>query len=191
MTLGQGHPLPSTAHARHAAPGGRFAQENPNSDCRLNLLLSWGGWRPDSWADRMAALLEPLGVSSHKARTARDAERVIRSTPIHVAVVDLGLPLDFGSPSDEAGARLLDVLSRLDAPPPVVVVRSPRSSREAAREMSAALRFDAFAVVDRRSADVELMLKILQRAMERFYHNRWPHAAAHGPTPPSPPPPYR
>lgn len=176
MTLDKGQSLPSTPQPGHASTGDRCPHENPSPDCRLNLLLSWGGWRPDSWADRMAALLEPLGVASHKARTARDAERVIRSTPIHVAVVDLGLPLDFGSPSDEAGARLLDVLSRLDAPPPVVVVRSPRSSREAAREMSAALRFDAFAVVDRRSADVELMLKILQRAMERFYQNRWPHA---------------
>lgn len=184
MTLGPGHLSQHAAPAGVAARRGDAACETAGSDCRLNLLLSWGGWRPDSWADRMAALLEPLGVVSHKARTARDAERVIRSTPIHVAVVDLGLPLDFGSPSDEAGARLLDVLSRLDAPPPVVVVRSPRSSREAAREMSAALRFDAFAVVDRRSADVELMLKILQRAMERFYHNRWPHAehAAHCPT---------
>ncbi len=181
MTLEQGHPgthAVSSSTLGRAVATSRMGQGTPGAECRLNLLLSWGGWRPDSWADRMAALLEPLGVTSHKARTARDAERVIRSTPIHVAVVDLGLPLDFGSPSDEAGARLLDVLSRLDAPPPVVVVRSPRSSREAAREMSAALRFDAFAVVDRRSADVELMLKILQRAMERFYQNRWPHAAA-------------
>jgi len=60
------------------------------------------------------------------------------------------------------------------APPPVVVVRSPRTIRDMNRDMCAALRCDAFAVVDRRSADVELMLKVLQRCMERFYHGRWP-----------------
>jgi hypothetical protein len=49
--------------------------------------------------------------------------------------------------------------------------------------MSAALRSDAFAIVDRRSADVELMLKVLQRALERFYQGRWPGCPHH--TPPS------
>lgn len=177
------HAHPSSTHPAEPHAGVRAigvtrpADHHPGDpeQGRLNLLLSWGGWRPDSWADRMAALLEPLGITSLKARTARQAEQVIRTTPIHVAVVDLGLPLDFGSPSDEAGARILDVLGRLESPPPTVIVRSPRSSRDMAREMSAALRFDAFAVVDRRSADVELMLKVLQRAMERFYQGRWPH----------------
>lgn len=142
----------------------------------MNLLLSWGGWRPDSWADRMAALLEPMGVTALRARTCRQAEQVIRSTPggVHVAVVDLGLPIDFGAPSDEGGSRILDLLKRLESPVPTVIVRSPRTSRDMTREMTAALRFDAFAVVDRRSADIELMLKVLQRAMERFYHGRWP-----------------
>ena len=172
MPFGPTHPAP----ASHAAPppGGR-----------LNLLLSWGGWRPDSWADRMAALLEPMGVTSLKARTARDAERVIRTTPVHVAVVDLGLPLDYGSPSDEAGPRVLDLLRRMAAPPPVVVVRSPRAVRDMHRDMCAALRCDAFAVVDRRNADMEMMLKVLQRCMERFYAGRWPgEQPPHGSVPP-------
>jgi DNA-binding NarL/FixJ family response regulator len=120
-----------------------------------------------------------MGVSSLKARTARDAERLIRSIPVHIAVVDLGLPLDYGAPSDEAGARILDLLNRLASPPPVVVVRSPRTARDMHREMCAALRFDAFAIVDRRSADVEMMLKVLQRCMDRFYHGRWPNHVAH------------
>lgn len=114
-----------------------------------------------------------------RARTARQAEQVIRSRPIHIAVVDLGLPLDAPHGSyqhhhDEAGCRVLDLLRRLDCPPPTVIVRSTRATRDAARDLNAALRFDAFAVVDRTSADVELMLKILQRCMERFYQGRWP-----------------
>lgn len=141
---------------------------------RLNLLLSWGGWRPDSWADRMACLLEPMGVNSLRARTARQAEDVIRSNEVHIAVVDLGLPLDSSSHLEESGSRVLELIRRLESPPPTVIVKSPRSSREAARDLYAALRFDAFAVVDRRSADVEQMLKVMHRVMDRFYDGRWP-----------------
>lgn len=196
MSFGPTHPALSPHVGDHSGAGGctgsggagnpgEFRIGVPSDGARLNLLLSWGGWRPDSWADRMAELLEPMGVTSLKARTARDAERVIRSTPVHVAVVDLGLPLDYGSPSDEAGCRILDLLNRLASPPPVVVVRSPRTSRDMHREMCAALRFDAFAVVDRRSADMEMMLRVLQRCMERFYAGRWPGSHSH--TRPQPP----
>jgi len=158
-------------------------------DHRLNLLLSWGGWRPDSWADRMACLLEPMGVQSLRVRTARQAEQVIRTTAIHVAVVDLGLPMDFGAsaPCEDAGPRVLEMLKRATAGAgggagdgggvPTVIVRSPRSQRDACREMTAALHFNAFAVVDRRSADVEQMLKLLQRVLERHYQGRWPSAS--------------
>lgn len=170
-----GHPNTSTAHGGMAGTGGG----------RLNLLLSWGGWRPDSWADTLDCLLRPLGVQSMQARTARQAEQVIRNNPIHIAVVDLGLPLDVpggrcgGSAGaidqhEEAGCRILDLLRRMDSPPPTVIVRSTRASREAARDLAAALRFNAFAVVDRTSADAELMLKVLQRCLDRCYQGRWP-----------------
>lgn len=167
---------------QRASPNGAVAPESAwaAGGGRLRLLLSWGGWRPDSWADSLDCLLRPLGVESMRARTARQAEQVIRSMPIHIAVVDLGLPLDAPDGRtcpEEAGRRILDLLRRLPAPPPTVIVRSSRASREAARDLTAALRFDAFAVVDRTSADVELMLKVLQRCMDRFYHGRWPTAA--------------
>ncbi len=158
----------------------------PGSQARLNMLLSWGGWRTDSWADRVACLLEPMGVTSHRAATARQAEHVIRTHQVHIAVVDLGLPLDESQPAEEAGARILELLKRMSCPPPTVVVASPSSQRQQSRDLSAALRADAFAVVDRRSADVELMLKVLQRAMERFYHGQWPcNRPPSSPFPPS------
>lgn len=121
-----------------------------------------------------------MGVASIRARTARQAEQSIRTQQIHIAVVDLGLPLDASSAcsshrhSEEGGARILDMLRRLETPPPTVVVKSTRFTRDAHRDLAAALRSDAFAVVDRTSADVELMLKVLQRCMERFYQGRWP-----------------
>jgi len=118
-------------------------------------------------------------VHSLRVRTAREAERAIRTNPVHIAVVDLGLPLDASSTTpapatEEAGPRVLELLRRLECPPPTVVVQQSRSARDASRHMSAALRCDAFAVVDRAAADVELMLKVLQRCLQRFYHGRWP-----------------
>src|SRR5690606_12808435 len=97
---------------------------------RLNLLLSYAGWRNDSWVEALPRLLEPMGVAALKADCGRTASEVIRAYPIHVAIVDLGLPLDRGSggagASEEAGARLLDLLHRLETPPPTVVVKRAR-----------------------------------------------------------------
>jgi DNA-binding NarL/FixJ family response regulator len=120
-----------------------------------------------------------MGVHSVRARSARQAEKVIRTVPVHIAVVDLGLPLDeCCSPTktvaEEAGPRVLDLLARLDAPPPTVVVKGTRTARDTHRELAAALRSGAFAVVDRGSVDVELMLEVLRRCLHRFYRGRWP-----------------
>ena len=203
----RGHGRPADEHPRHGGPGAEshlnkgiqgqatedrwaFLRQDPprhpdqpdaagGHGNRLNLLLSWGGWQNESWVDRLPALLEPMGVHSLRVRTAREAERAIRMHPVHIAVVDLGLPLDASSTTpapatEEAGPRVLELLRRLESPPPTVVVQQSRSARDATRHMAAALRCDAFAVVDRAAADVELMLKVLQRCMQRFYHGRWP-----------------
>lgn len=144
---------------------------------RLNLLLSCATWRDDTWADRLPCLLQPMGVSAVRATTARHAERVIRTTPIHIAVVDLGLPLDESADmNEEAGTRVLDLLARLGEPVPTVVVQSPRSQRDGRRTMAAALNCGAFAVVDRSAADLEFMLGIMRRCLDRFYGSRWPTA---------------
>jgi len=188
-----------------------------------------------------------MGVKATRVNTAKQAERFIRSHPVHIAVVDLGLPMDEMStqpPSDllsteppfyvgaipvpsqrpedelspnanimaqmaqmdqmdqmdhlaqqatdpvahkmanqmanqmtgqqEAGARVLDLLARLQSPPPTVVVRPPRQHRDGCRDMNAALRCGAFAVVDRTAADLELMLDVMKRCLTRFYAGRWP-----------------
>ncbi|MBX3392430.1 MAG: hypothetical protein KF787_07250 [Phycisphaeraceae bacterium] len=157
------------------------AQSPEFADRRLNLLLSYAGWQSNPWVDRLPCLLEPLGVSSVRARSGREAAEVIRSVPIHIAVVDLGLPLEAESPDSdsmdsEGGPRLLELLARLSEPPPTVVVKPPRTHRDDRRDLSAALRLGAFAVVDRPrgDGDLELMLEVLRRCLSRFYHGRWP-----------------
>lgn len=145
---------------------------------RLNLLVSCASWRADTWADALPRLLEPMGVSAVRARSARQAEQLIRHQPVHIAVVDLGLPLNDAQAdeAEEAGVRVLDLLFRLDAPPPTVVVRSSRTTRESSRDLTAALKCGAFAVVDRQAATLELMLSVMQRCLHRFYAGRWPVA---------------
>jgi hypothetical protein len=107
----------------------------------------------------------------------------MRSTTIHIAVVDLGLPLETHAPGSdqpasarEAGWRLLEVLSRLAHRPPTVAIKSARTRRDEAREMSAALRLGAFAVLDRpqTTRDVETLLEVLRRCIARHYQGQWP-----------------
>lgn len=156
---------------------------------RLNLLLSCAGWEPDPWIERLPRLLEPMGVQSHRVRTGAEATRVIEQTTIHIAVVDLGLPLDAGAEARqldemapelvEGGARLLELLARLREPPPVVAVRRRRTHRDEARELAAALRWGAFAVVERphEQRELDVMLEVLRRCLERHYAGRWPGGA--------------
>ena len=121
-----------------------------------------------------------MGVRSLRAGTGAQASRVIANNRIHMAVVDLGLPLDEptpgGSREESAGPRLLDILRRLDQPPPTVVIKRGRGHREDSREIAAALRTGAFAVVDRPQSqtDLELLLEVLRRCLLRFYQGRWP-----------------
>jgi DNA-binding NarL/FixJ family response regulator len=122
-----------------------------------------------------------MGIVSHTAHCGVEASELIRTIPIHVAVVDLAIPLDGRSDpafTDDAGIRLLEVLSRLDSPPPTVVIKRGLSGRDDNREMTAALRAGAFSVVDRpRDAnDLESMLEVLRRILVRFYQGRWPGA---------------
>ncbi len=118
-----------------------------------------------------------MGIRSLMAGCGREASELIRQNPIHIAVVDLGLPLEQSRPeSAGAGCRLLEVLRRLDSPPPTVVVKRPQSSREEQRELAAALRAGAFAVIDRphESGDLELLLEVLRRVLARHYAGAWP-----------------
>lgn len=153
----------------------------PDPQGRLNLLLSYAGWQDTPWVERLPAMLTPMGVCSHVASSVRAAQRVIETNPIHIAVVDLALPIDDaqGAAPEEAGTKILNLLARLASPPPTVVIKRRRTARDDVREMNAALRSGAFAVVDRPHAqrEIESLLDTLRRCMCRHYQNRWPGAS--------------
>lgn len=145
---------------------------------RLNLLLSYAGWEPEPWVERLPRLLEPMGIASLRAQSGREASQVLQTSRVHVAVVDLGLPLDRAAgPSDhDGGTRLLELLARLKEPPPVVVIKQAQTRRDESRELAAALRLGAFAAIDRPRGDndLDVVLDVLRRVLIRYYQGRWP-----------------
>lgn len=169
---------------RAAGASPRHPDLPPNAcggDARLNMLLTFGGWQQDSWADRLPQLLSPFGVHSLRANSAREAAEIIRHNPVHIAIVDLRLPFDSTPgapanglrPADEGGARILDLLSRLETPPPTVVVKRGRSSRDDARDLADALRAGVYAAVDP-PVHLEDLLRVMQRMLGRYYGGCWP-----------------
>ena len=148
---------------------------------RLNLLLSSSGWRNQAWTEGLPRLLEPMGVRSWFAHSGREAADVIRKMPVHIAVVDLALPLDAPAGGDETpdegleegGERLLELLARLDCPPPTLVVKRKRTLREDARSLHRALSAGVFAVLEP-PVEIETILKAMHRVLDRHYCGRWP-----------------
>ncbi|MCA9284857.1 MAG: response regulator transcription factor [Phycisphaerales bacterium] len=156
---------------------------------RLTMLLSYGGWQDQSFAHQLPRLLGPMGIQCVWAGSADDATRVIRSMAVHIAVVDLAIPMTPMTPGSPgaarpdtdtrpapAGPRVLQLLRRLEQPPPTVVVRPPQwSHRDSARTLADALRDGAFAVLDR-PVPLEAMLEVLRRIVRRHYKDHWPAA---------------
>lgn len=162
------------------APGSRPVR--PVGEGRLNLLLSAAGpvaWRDEGWAESLPRLLEPMGVRSWRVRSGREATAVLRDVPMHIALVDLSLPLDDPSATsgasgmEEGGARLLELLARLETPPPTIVVKRRRGHREDVREVCRALRAGVFAVLER-PVHIETTLEVMRRVLARHYGGGWP-----------------
>jgi CheY-like chemotaxis protein len=122
----------------------------------------------------LPTLLEPLGVKAWRANSAAEATQIIKQAPVHIALVDLSLPLaeDPSSP-EEGGPRILQMLSRLDCPPPTVVVQRRKTSRDGDRVLASALSAGVFAVVDR-PVHLETVLQTMQRVLKRYYAGGWP-----------------
>lgn len=141
---------------------------------RLNLLLSCEAEQAASAVEQLPRLLEPMGIRTIRATSGQGAATVICKYPIHIAVVDFSIPLTAAGNPRAGGTRILELLRRLEEPPPTVVIR-PRQAvaRESARGLSEALREGAFAVMDR-PIHLESMLEVMRRILKRHYSDVWP-----------------
>lgn len=144
-------------------------------------MLTYGGWRDGDFADQLPALLGPLGIDCFRCRSCAEATELLRRDIVHIAIVDLSIPMELPAPhghgrTTPAGPRVLQLLRRLDQPPPTVVVRPPQpSNRDSARGLAEALRDGAFAVIDG-PVRLESMLETLRRVVRRHYRDHWPAA---------------
>lgn len=142
---------------------------------RLNLLLTCGSWRDDATVKQLPRLLSSMGIHSLNAKTGEEAVEMISTSDIHIAIVDLSIPLS-GASADKrpGGERVLQLLRRLDPQPPTIVIRPRQSTkRENARSLARSLHEGAFTVVDR-PAMLETLLDALHRVLKRHYADRWP-----------------
>jgi CheY-like chemotaxis protein len=161
---------------------------------RLNVLLTED--RPhdaEYWTIQLARLLEPMGVVAYLAQTGREALELVGQLDIHVAVIDLGTPKAKGSTRPAEGERagrslplavahsaapgglwLLEQFRRLPRRPPVVVVDQPMfDPTHAERLLRDVLRLGAFSVLHK-PVELEQLLGVLQRLLERRYSGQWP-----------------
>lgn len=153
----------------------RSPHQTPESRPRLNLLFS-STWRQGVPTTELPRLLDPLGVRCFEARCGLDAARIVEREEVHIALVDLELPMEAGGDPRPAGHQVLQLLRRMNPAPPVVLVRPAQASRrESARGLSDAMREGVFAVLDR-PLGLEPVLETLRRVVRRHYADRWPAA---------------
>lgn len=137
---------------------------------------------PQRWTDQLLRFFEPQGVAAYVAQTGREAIELAERMEFHAAVIDLSTPLDertAGGPAvwghgPGGGMWLLELFRRLANRPPVVVVSIPTyTPRQLEQLLREALRLGVFSVVNK-PVDLEQMLTVFQRLVDRQYQGCWP-----------------
>ena len=149
--------------------------DDASTPSRFHVLLTEDRSRPEEhWTHQLPRLIKPLGIHAHRVATAEEALEVAGRTRFHAAFVDLATPRGRASHvADDGGLWLLRVLQRLETRPPVVVVNSRATQRQAVRLLNEALRLGAFSVVNQ-PVQVNALLTVIQRLLDRHHRGQWP-----------------
>ena len=149
----------------------------PDPEARFNVLLTEDRDQPTGhWTRQLPRLLQPQGVHAFVAKTGQEAVELVHHFHIHAAVIDLATPRDHTTTEAMGGFWLLDVLRRHNQQVPVVVVNSRAATRgETQRFLNEALRMGAFSVINR-PVQLESLLSVIARLLERQYDGLWPGA---------------
>ncbi|MSR40847.1 MAG: hypothetical protein EXS10_02970 [Phycisphaerales bacterium] len=151
----------------------------------MNLLLSYGGWRDDAFSSQLPPLLSPRGIDCFTARSADEVSEFVRAAVVHIAVIDLMIPMYPPSSASASegvsrtvagGTRVLQLLRRLAQPPALILVRPPQADpSESARTLREALQEGVFSVVDDPSGPhgMERLLRALRSCVDRHYAHHW------------------
>ncbi len=126
---------------------------------RLNVLLAN---EQEGWSQTVRRLLEPQGVNTICARNGREALELIEAKPIHVAVLDVRMPL-------MGGLQVVKSMCDLRHHPPAILLADHLTHHL----LHEALGMHVFSVLSK-PVDLNVLLDSLARVMRRFYESRWP-----------------
>ena len=116
----------------------------------------------EGWHHTVRQLLEPQGVQTVVARSGRDALNLMESRPIHVAVLDQGMP-------NLGGLQVIRMMREMNAAPPAILLANQLTTNL----LHEALGMHVFSVLSK-PVDFNLLLDALARVMRRHYEGRWP-----------------
>jgi DNA-binding NtrC family response regulator len=134
-----------------------------NSVNRLNVLLAN---EQEGWPHVVRQLLEPQGVNTICARSGREALELIEGRSIHVAVLDVEMPL-------LGGLQVIKLMGDFHHRPPAILLADHLTDHL----LHEALGMHVFSVLSK-PVDLNVLLDSLARVMRRFYESRWPADAS-------------
>lgn len=153
-----------------------------DNHARFNVLLTEDRQRTiEHWTKQLPRFLEPQGVRTFVAKTGEEAVDLAGRQTIHAALIDVSTPrssapesLATFSGQEQDGIWLLELLRRMPDKPPIVVVNHrPFTQRQIQRFMNQAIKMDVFSVIDRPD-DIETLLGVIRRLVDRQYAGLWP-----------------
>lgn len=169
-------------------PGSLPAPASPAPrEARFNVLLTEDRLHlgEEHWTCQLPRLLQPQGVASYIAYNGQEAIEMADQLVFHAAVVDLGTPVREPNALEAGGLWLLELMQRMPNRPPIVVINSPAySQRQVQHLLRESLRLGAFSVLNK-PIDLERLLAVFQKLLDRQYKGTWPLSPPKSPETPA------
>jgi DNA-binding NtrC family response regulator len=134
-----------------------------NSTNRFTVLLAN---EQEEWHQTVRGLLKPQGVNTVSAHNGREALDLIKSTSVHVAVLDAQMP-------QLGGLQVIRLLRELHRATPAILLTNHLTNHL----LHEALGMQVFSVLSK-PVDFNVLLDSLARVLRRYHENKWPEGKA-------------
>jgi CheY-like chemotaxis protein len=134
-----------------------MVQASPTN--RFTVLLAN---EQEEWHRTVEGLLRPQGVQTVSAHGGQEALDLIRSIPVHAAVLDAQMP-------QLGGMQVIRVLRDLHKATPAILLTNQLTNHL----LHEALGMQVFSVLSK-PVDFNVLLDALARVLRRYHENRWP-----------------
>jgi DNA-binding NtrC family response regulator len=116
----------------------------------------------EQWHQTVEELLKPQGVQTVIANNGREALRLLESTPVHVAVLDVQMP-------QLGGMQIVRLMRERKISSPTILLAGHMTNHL----LHEALGMHVFSVLSK-PVDFNMLLDSLARVLKRYHENRWP-----------------